>query len=351
MFDVNKAYLRSDGCTVFNNCVTIDGFLPGAPVRIQSHAHKDHLKDFERSKGAQETIILTRPTYDLLNAEYNGDLPYRKRQFRVLPADGSGYEVIDGVKVALYSSSHLLGSAIAEVHCDGYGTFVSAADFSWPIVRLPTRPDVLVVDATYGDPAGIRNYDQEEVEEKFLRLVAEKWTQGSVFVRGHRGRLEQSMRMLRELVDGPFLYSEPVSRTLPVFENYFGFDTRGFVFGSTEFREILQKGDRFVAFCYPFETRFVEQLHPRTRILLSAYMVPEQEPIKEHDAGLTRVALTDHADFCETIELITRIAPKFVIADGTRGGNPDALARFVLEELQIDAVAKTVPTTLRWGQH
>ncbi|MCY4142130.1 MAG: hypothetical protein OXG08_00380 [Gammaproteobacteria bacterium] len=67
--------------------------------------------------------------------------------------------------------------------------------------------------------------------------------------------------------------------------------------------------------------------------------------------GVTRVALTDHADFLGTIELIKAIQPKRLIADGTRAGNAKALADYVEAELGISSTSIVEPTSLAWGMH
>jgi putative mRNA 3-end processing factor len=347
----SNTYLRADGCSVIGGKITVDGFSPGAPIRVQSHAHMDHLKDFGRSKGGQEKIVLSRETLELLEAEFNGDIPHRKRQFCTLPRDGTYHKVIDGVEVALYACGHLLGSSICEVKFENGKSVVCASDFSWPISKLPHAPDILIVDATYGNPSEIRNYCRDEVEDKFTKLLVNKWKDGPILIKGHRGRLESAIQTCKSLVNGPIMYSERVSKTLSVFEKNLGFEANGIVFGSPEFRDILNSGERYVAFCHPFESSYVDQLNPKNRFILSAFMVPKQDPINEHTNGITRIALTDHADFLETIELIKSIAPKKVITDGTRNGNPDALAKFINGELGIEAISRVVQTTHAWGEH
>jgi putative mRNA 3-end processing factor len=351
MTEKPNIYLRADGCSVIEGIVTIDGFLPNVPIRIQSHAHKDHLKDFDRSKGGQFKIILSSETLELLVAEYNADIPLRKRQFCPLPTDGSRHEIVDGVEIALYSCGHLLGSSLSEVILKNGMKIVCASDFSWPISNLPNKPDILIVDATYGDPRGIRNYKRDEVEEKFVQLLADKWKEGSILIKGHRGRLESAIQIARAMTDGPLMYSDRVAKTLGVFEKHQGFEAGGATFGSNEFRNILNSGERFIAFCYYHESKYTDQLHPKNKIALSAFMVPKQDPIAEHNIGVTRVALTDHADFEETIELVKSICPSRVIADGTRGGNADALASFIGNELGIPASSNVRPTSLAWGEH
>ena len=221
---MSATFVRADGCVQMGPAVTCDGFSPNSPVRIQSHVHVDHLKDFERSKGHQRFIVCTQATRDLLCAEWDADLPRRRRQWKVMPTDGIYRQMPDlDVQVALFASGHMVGSAIGATKYPDGSHYAVTSDFAWPLQNLPVRPDVLVVDATYGNPANARNYSSEDVIRRFQRVILEQRNKGSVVVTGHRGRLQYALQMMADLFTGPFLVSRHVADTLDVYMRYQGF--------------------------------------------------------------------------------------------------------------------------------
>lgn len=338
-------YVRSDGCVRLGAEVCCDGFIRDVPIRVQSHAHYDHLKDFERSKGAQ-SILLAEATLDLLIAEFNADLPYRSNVFRI-PLDGK-FRKHAGISVALYPSGHIPGGALPVVDDPVCGKVMYASDFSWPLAELPTGIEALVVDATYGDPCQVRTYTQEHVKSALLDLVRDELRTGRVVFTGHRGRLQHAAQLLIEHYDIPFIFSKNALLTLPVFMAHRGFRIDALEFHSASAASVLREGERCFVFAECRDRAEIDQLDPDRRVYLSPYMVPREEPVAVH-GRLIRVAMTDHADFNETIELIRRVAPARLIADNTRGGNADALAQFVACELGIPATAESRAALPEWG--
>ena len=311
------------------------------------------MKDFERSKGHQRFIVCTKATYDLLCAEYNADLPLRRHQWMIMPTDGT-YHCVDeiGVNIALFPAGHMIGSAIsAVVYPDGLHC-VYTSDFAWPLERLPDRPDALIVDATYGNPANIRNYNPEEVVNRFQQVVQERRSRGrgSIVVTGHRGRLQYALQLMADLFDGPYLVSKHVASTLNAYMYHQNFHVHTYELSTPEAKEIVNAG-RYISLIETRDRTYLNSTSPESRIFLSAFMVPRQDPVMELANGVTRLALTDHADFRGTVELIKAIQPKYLIADGTRAGNAEALAGFVESELGIPASAIVEPTSPAWGMH
>lgn len=344
-------FVRADGCVQLGPAVTCDGFSPNSPVRIQSHVHADHLKDFERSKGNQRYIICTQATHDLLCAEFDADLPWRRRQWMILPADGTYHHVADlEVCVGLFSAGHMIGSAVSAARYADGSHYVFTSDFAWPLHNLPVRPDVLVVDATYGDPANIRNYSPTDVVHRFQQVVQEQHSVGSIVVTGYRGRLQYALQLMADLFKGPYLVSRHVADTLQEYMSHQGFHVDTHKLGTPTAQEIAKDG-RFIALIEARDRTDLLSVQAANRIFLSAFMVPPEDPVRVLPNGVTRVALTDHADFLGTIELIKAIEPAALIADGTRGGNAEALAAFVEAELRIPSTSFAEPTSPAWGMH
>lgn len=341
-------YVRSDGCIRLGNKVTCDGFAADVPIRIQTHVHQDHMKDFNRSKGSQKRIVMSKATFELLVAEYGGDLPYRTSQIICLPVNGEFYDV-EGIRIALFSSGHMLGGVMPVVQEDSM-QYAYTSDFSWPLLSVPINVHTLVVDATYGSPENQRNYCQEEVIDNFIATVQDALGHGSVIISGHRGRLQFAIGMLSASFRVPFLLSDAVAKTIDVHARYSGLQLdRICQINSAQGRAILGGKQRFIGFTEPRDHQASLLNADATRILLSAFMVPKEDPVLVHRNGLIRIALTDHADFSGTVELIKAVQPEYVIADGSRGGNADALANFVMNELKLPATSEERPVGLDWG--
>lgn len=341
------ATVRGDGCILLGDYVSCDGCDPTRPIRIQTHVHTDHLKDFPRSKGHQKKIVLSQATYELLIAELNAELLYRRSQFVALPSDGT-YHNVEGVEIGLFPSSHMLGSVMPVIrNADGISVMY-AADFSYPTVFQLPKVDVLVIDATYGNPSAQRDYQEEEVIQKFIEIFDEQWDKASVIISGYRGRLQFAIQLLADRVNAPFLVGKRTANTISVFMKHLGFTADVHQIGSATAREILKSGKRFVAFLEPHERKEHLGLEGN-RIILSAFMVPHEDPILVRSDNSIRIALTDHADFAGTISLIREVSPQLVIADSSRGGDADALAEYVKRELGIEAISNVRPVGNYWG--
>lgn len=347
---LDQVFVRDDGCIHLGPLLTCDGFSASAEYRVQTHVHHDHLTDFERSKGAQRNILCSRATYELLVAEFDADLPYRRSQFAVLDNLPACAE-IDGLRITLYPSGHMPGGTIALAEYPNGLTCAYTSDFDWPLSSVPENVEVLVVDATYGDPCYQRRYDQSQVIEDLQAIFLEMIATGPVVITGYRGRLQFAYQLLSGVSKVPFFGSYQVAKTFSVYAQVQGLDeARLIALGRKETRELLKTGER-AAVLVDFRDRdTLRSLQDLPKIVLSAYLVPRSQPILRHGAKRVRVALTDHADFMGTVELIQAVRPKFVIADSARGGNADALARYVREELGIPATAEKRPTMREWGR-
>lgn len=344
-------FVRADGCVQLGPDVTCDGFSPNSPVRIQSHIHTDHLKDFERSKGHQRFIVCTQATRDLLCAEFDADLPRRRRQWMTMPTDGTYRSIPDiEVHVALFSSGHMVGSAIGATKYPDGSHYAFTSDFAWPLQHLPARPDVLVVDATYGDPVNVRNYTPDDVVRQFQQIILEQRNKGSIVVTGHRGRLQYALQLMADLSTGPYLVSSHVAATLDDYMRHQGFHVATHRLYTPQAANIMSNGS-FICLLETRDRTDTLSVRGTSKVFLSAFMVPREEPVLVLPNGITRIALTDHADFHGTIELIKAVKPARLIADSTRGGNGDALAAFVQAELGIPATSFAKPTTQEWGMH
>jgi putative mRNA 3-end processing factor len=340
-------YVRQDGCVRLGVDICCDGFEPEAMFRVQTHAHVDHMHDFDRSKGTQ-TILMTQGTFDLLVAERNGDLPYRNN-IKVLPADGV-YRQFGSSQVALTPAGHLPGAVLTSVQLEDGARVCYTSDFSWPLCLLPEGIDTLVLDSTYGNPANVRNYSQDEVETKILDLLLNVLRGQPIAVTGHRGRLQSAIQLLSSHRTPPLIVSSSVAKSIDAFMKHRGFHTQYYTMRSPEALDMLRRETPAIFFLECRDKRDHDMVPHAIKVALTAYGILAGDPIQHHQSmGIYRVAYTDHADFSGTIDLVRAIKPRKVITSNTGGGDRTALAQFIEAELGIPASSEVKEKTRSWG--
>lgn len=339
--DQGRTRVTSHGAVVLSPDVVCDGFLASAKVRVQSHVHDDHMSGFERSK--IQTILCSYGTRELLIAEFNADLQYRAN---LIAAAVEEELAVEGVTIELHDAFHMLGSVQTVVtHADGYRTGYSG-DFSWPLEH-PMQVDELVVDSTYGSPNSVRGYSQEQAEHRFIEIALEKAKLGPLLVHGHRGTLQRAVALLDGATHLPMLASARQLKESNVYLRAGLVQAPLLDERSPEGREALRSG-RYIRFLGKGDYRF-EPKPGQYKILLSAYMAPKSDPVLVHSDISCRVAISNHADFAQTLEYIQATGASLVRTDNCRGGHGVELAREVETRLGIRALPADPDHDRRWG--
>ena len=335
--------VRASGAVTLGPDVSCDGFLRAAKVRVQTHVHEDHMRDFHISKGYQD-ILLSKPTRDLLISEFNFDLSSRINIKALNPQEPYGF---GESSVQLLPNDHMLGSVQVQVNLvDGMRVGYSG-DFAWPLDDV-IEVDALVVDSTYGSPESIRNYSQGECEAQFLTLVRKLLPNGPVFVKAHTGTLHRAMQLLSTELDVPLVGSSRLCRDVEVYRHY------GYAIGPMSTWEgsegqALLKEDRVIRLFgkgdkYPVDTGGA------AHIALSAYFTRSDQPIVEYSQNSYSVALSNHADFRGTLEYIQATGAEYIVTDNTRGGNGHSLALEIRSRLGLVARPSSNVASPVWGE-
>lgn len=308
----NRIDVFESGAVALGPNVVCDGFLSDYPIRIQTHVHEDHMHDFPTSKGAQE-IYLSAETRQLLIAEYNADLEYRSN---IVPLERSKeFKLPDSSSLTLLASNHMLGSCQVVVESPEGHRVGYSGDFGWPLDKV-AQVDELVIDSTYGSPRSVRQYSQSEAEACLAELVHRQLRNGSVHIKAHRGTLERVLQILDGSVNVPILGSRVLMKEVDIYQEY-GYPGGLTSIGSQEGRLVHQgswphvrlysKGD-----VLPYEIPF------GTSVIVSAFMVPSTCPYIEYSKRSYKVALSNHADFNETLKYVKASGAKRVVTDNTR---------------------------------
>lgn len=324
--------VTSDGAVHLGPKVVVDGFRRSAPIRVQSHAHDDHLTHFNRSKARQDILTLA-GTRDLLIARYNADLPNRVNLLAIPLGDSwQGIELVP--------NGHMLGSCQTEVTLPDGTRLGYSGDFSWPIERV-IAVDYLVIDSTYGSPESIRTYTQGQAEVEFVGLVLDGVRQGQrVCVKSHPGTLQRGLSALHGRVDVPIIVSPRCKRESDVYRQY------GYIFNDVLVSEGIHKdtvtaGARiYVRFLGPGDGGRSQVPDDARFIVTSGFMSSGNRIVQEYGDGRSfQVAMSDHADFNGTIEYVKATRAERVLVDNSRSGNAELLASILRSDLGVRALA------------
>ncbi len=308
----------ASGAVCLGPNVVCDGFADQFAFRIQTHVHEDHMSDFDKSKGFQD-ILMSPETYSLLVAERNAELPYRDNLHQV--GLGDGIRLADGSKVALYSSNHMLGSCQVELELTDSLRVGYSGDFGWPLNRV-IKVDHLVVDSTYGNPNSVRRYTQADAEHCLWELVCGRLRHGPVHIRAHRGTIERVMHILGDNVGVPILASTRLIREVNVYQEH-GMAIGDLVEVRSEKGQAAMEERAFVRL-YLMGDGFGNEPVPGSTIVCSAYsMSREDHPLLQYTDRSYRVALSNHADFNETLDYVEATGATKVVTDNTRNHGLD----------------------------
>jgi len=325
-----KAMVTKRGAVLLGNHVACDAHDDRRPLRIVTHAHADHLAGLRTSVKKCEKVLMTKATRDLIKIIEGPDA---LAGGNVKTLEYGKTTRFGDDRITLAFADHIIGAAQVIVDEENGARVVYTGDF-----RLDGTPvqecDTLVVEATYGDPSCKRNFGVN-VKELLVSMVERSLRDGSVFVFGYHGKLQEAMQILHDAdVSVPFVMPERVFNMAKVCEQH-GMRL-GCLTQSTqhEAKAMLTENLPCVAF-YHMNSRGTVGLGA-SRICLSGWEFTSacrQIGHKEHV-----VALSDHSDFDGLIEYVRQAKPKRVITDNFRS-NGESLAREINKRLGIKAVA------------
>lgn len=329
------------GAIKLGNDVTCDGFVDGYKYRVQTHVHSDHMTHFNQSKGFQ-TIIMTAATRSLLELEHY-DLQIRENVIS-LPINGTHTD--GGLKIELKSSGHMLGAVQVAITTPTGDKLGYSGDFSWPLKDV-IKVERLVVDSTYGSPDSIRHFSQEDANLFFRETVTERIKTGPIIIKASRGSLHRALELLNGLAQYPIIASRKKIREAKVFEKY------GYCFcplmelESAEVRKLRNEGP-YIELYYIGEQILYDRADITT-VNLTASWVHGTDPFLELSDSSYQIAISDHADFNETLEYVRETGAKVVLTDSTRGANASRLSNAIAKKLGIKSQPAKPTYTRAWG--
>jgi putative mRNA 3-end processing factor len=317
------ASVSSGGAVLLGRTLACDAHAQ-RPLRLVSHIHADHLYNLAASLRECRKVLATPLTKDLL-AVLRGRR--RARLIQALPYEET-FEW-QSERLQLFPAGHIAGSAQALLTtADGVRIGYTGDIKSPPAPVL--RADVLVTEATYGDPSHVRAF-RDRVEECFLELVRERLRQGPVRLVGYHGKLQEAAGILhRGGIDVPLLAPDRIFALLEVCRAH-GLPL-GSVFkqGSAEAEQA--RGGPHISLQHASVPGFAEN-----RIVLSGWQF--DEPCQRVAGSTFRVALSDHSDFEQLLAYVAASRARLVITDAFRSQAAGVFAAEVRRRLGVKAVA------------
>jgi putative mRNA 3-end processing factor len=260
-----------------------------------------------------------------------------------LPLDDGSVELLDygetvecgDERVTLVKADHILGAAQVVVEDAAGGRVAYTGDFRVDGTEPLVDCDVLVVEATYGSPSFKRAF-KVDVRELLVSMVEKRLREGTVYVFGYHGKLQEVMQILhRADVSVPFVMPERVFRVSKVCEAH-GMQLGCLALSTdNEGRELLGENLPCVAF-YHMNSRQSVGLD-NSRICVSGWEF--HSPCRQIGEREHLVAFSDHSDFCGLLEYVKRCNPKRVVTDNYRVRHGVTLAKEISKRLGIPAVA------------
>jgi len=326
-----KATITSRGAVLLGKYVACDAFSESMPLRVVTHAHADHMMGLQQSLRTCEKVLMTRATKDLIDV-MRGPLFLMSGFVEALDY-GRTFQYGEE-RITFFRADHILGAAQVLVE-DAEGTrVVYTGDFrveGTPVVDA----DVLVMEATYGSPACKRSFGKD-VKRLLVSLVEKGLKQGTVYVFGYHGKLQEVMQILHEAgVKAPFIVPERVFHVSKVCERHGMRLGRLMLSTEKEAKELLERNSPCVAFYHMGSRRKVGL--GGFRACVSGWEF--NSAIREVAENDYVVALSDHSDFDGLLEYVRRCRPRLVITDNYRVGHAATLAREIRKRFGISAFA------------
>ncbi|HVP93519.1 MAG TPA: MBL fold metallo-hydrolase [Acidobacteriota bacterium] len=327
----SKAIITHRGSVILGKHVACDAFDGSMPLRVVTHAHADHMVGLQRSLRTCEKVLMTKATKDLIDVmkdplflmngfvetlDYGKTLQYEEERVTFFPAD------------------HILGAAQVFIEDVEGSRIAFTGDFR--IDKTPVlETDVLVMEATYGSPMCKRSFNAD-VKKLLVSMVKEGLKQGTVYVFGYHGKLQEVMQILHDAdIKVPFVVPERVFHVSMICQKHGMHLGRLMLSEEKETRELLGRNCPCVAFYHMNSGGEVDR--GVFRIYVSGWEF--DAPCREMAKNEYVIALSDHSDFDGLMEYVRRSKPRFVVTDNFRVGHAETLAKEIRKNLGIPATA------------
>jgi len=326
----NTLSINKRGALSIGRSVVIDGHS-NCLARIVTHAHSDHISDLNASISRCRSIMATPLTIDWLT-----ELGYSLPTYKVRKLDYGERVEVENLELLFMKTLHIPGSLQVAVNDYESGLrIVYTSDFKKPGRETPIiESDILVVDAVYGSPSYVREFD-DYIDQILADFVKQLLTSGPVFIYGYHGKLQEVMQILRsEGVLAPYILPSKVYRLTKIAEGY-GLRVNDYLLAeSDEGREVIQS-NWFIYFEHVNSSKAVRS-NKATHLILSGWEF--KKPYRRLGRRYWLVAFSDHADFNGLLTYVINSNPKVVVVNSARSTHADVFAKEVEKRTGINSI-------------
>lgn len=323
-------FIGRRGAILFPNNICVDGHEHGCISRFITHIHADHIIDLDKSITFCRSIIATPITIDMLKA-----MGYSIPTQKILTIDyNQSIDIDNGVKLAIAKADHIPGSAQVILELSdlvvGY-----TGDFRNPGTKtdILKNLDILVIDATYGDPSYVRE-GEDTIMHEFVKLLKKLLLEGPVAIYAYHGKINDVMLKLREWgIDTPYILPYSQWNIYKVLEGY-GYRTSDVFPDGSKDAEEVKKCRWYIEF--NLSSRFITM---KRRKGLSHVLVTGRYGktiIKMSNSWV--VGLSGHADFKELVYYVDEARPKTLIVDGYRSSYANIFSSYISKTIGIRSI-------------
>ncbi|MCD6412023.1 MAG: hypothetical protein J7L20_06350 [Thermoplasmata archaeon] len=299
--------ISRNGAILLGRNVACDAFAE-RKVRIVTHAHSDHMLGLEESL-RYSNVYATPATAELIRL-------FKGKEVNAL--DYGKEMKVENEKFKLFDAGHIIGSAQVLLVDENGKRWVYTGDFRIERAKA-IKSDVLIMEATYGNPSNTRDFD---VQDEFIKLV-DVLTRSfnAIHIFGYHGKLQEIAEVLKDYE----LYMDPsVYRVAKICEKY------GMKFGSYRLKGNEKKG------IFLHHMRLAKRIKEGAKVYLTGWEF--EKPIRKLSEKEFVVAFSDHSDFNGLLKYVELSDPEIVITDNYRVGDATSLAREIRKRFGIKAI-------------
>jgi putative mRNA 3-end processing factor len=328
----SKANVTSLGAVLLGQHVACDAYAENRSIRVVTHAHADHMVGLGKSLKNSEVTIMTPATRDMIEALKG---PSFLSRGIVKTLDYGEEFTYEDEKLTLHYADHILGTAQVLVEDKEQTRMLYTSDFRYS--RTPrVDADVLVMEATYGDPVRVRPFGMM-TEGILISLVEQGLKRGPVYVFGYHGKLQKMMQILYEAkIKTPFIVPDKIHQVSKICEKHgMKLGKHLLPYDDEEAQSVLTQNEPSVVFYHTYSRKRVDG--EALKIRASGWEF--RKPCRKVGTNEYVVALSDHSDFNELLQYVERCNPKMVITDGHRSEAARIFAKEIEKRLKIPARA------------
>ncbi len=320
--------MLNDGGIKVGNAIVIDGHSDSSNLRVVTHIHSDHIIYLDKSLSIGLKLLATPLTLEWLR-----ELNFIINENDHIALDYNNEVKIDNLKLKLIKAKHIPGSAQVEIEYEGT-RLTYTSDFKKPGSETPIiESDVLIMDAIYGRPEYVRDFD-DLIEEILADFIKELLTKGPVYVYGYYGKVQEVMELLRGYgVDAPYIVPLKHYKLCRVAERY-GLKFGEYILAGTREAEEVMRDEWFIYFAHISNSKVIN--NRGNHIILSGWEF--KYPLRRLNERSWLVAFSDHADFKGLVKYVKESKAKYVIVNRIRSVGAYEFANYINKKIGIKAM-------------